>query len=249
MRIEVILSLAAALSLPVHAKTFQNSYVSFEVPDNWTCLQEGVAWTCTPRDPLQAKEAVIVLASKVAGPEDNLVNFLNYLKQPKKIATKVGTPMPSQVMYAQKRVLAGGEWIQAQHLGSEIQDFYTLYLATVRNQLAILASFSAERNRFQAYNPVFDKAIKTLKIVASKELLMPKNKYGNEQQIGIQAPGGALSPDDLQPPPLKKKPATGLFLLLIVLGVVIAGGAYYLTGSGGRKKKNDKTRIRPARPK
>ena len=63
-----------------HAKTFQNSYVSFDVPDDWTCLQEGVAWTCTPKSALRSKEAVIVLAAKDAGPEDNLATFLNYLK-------------------------------------------------------------------------------------------------------------------------------------------------------------------------
>ena len=51
-----------------NAKTFQNSYIAFEVPDDWTCAQEGVAWTCTPRNNPEAKEAVIVLAAKVAGP-------------------------------------------------------------------------------------------------------------------------------------------------------------------------------------
>src|SRR5688572_3178272 len=139
-----ILALLVLAALPLQAKTFQNSYVSFEVPDNWNCMQEGVAWTCTPQNPVDARQAVIVLAAKVAGPEDNMNGFLNFLKTPKKITTKVGTPMPSQMMYAQPRTLAGSQWIQAQHLGSEIQDYYTLYLATVKDQLAILVSFSAE---------------------------------------------------------------------------------------------------------
>src|SRR5262245_43217048 len=114
-----ILTAALILSFGAEAKMFKNSYVTFEVPDNWKCMQEGVAWTCTPASSAESREAVIVLAAKVAGPEDNLVNFQTYLSQPKKLATKVGTPMPSQVMYAQKRMLAGSTWIQAQHLGSE----------------------------------------------------------------------------------------------------------------------------------
>src|SRR4051812_9389886 len=101
----VILSLAFSLSVSVEAKTFKNSYVSFEVPEDWSCVQEGVAWTCVAQNPVDAKEAVIVLAAKVAGPEDNMQAFLNFLKQPKKITTKVGTPMPSQVMYAQERLV------------------------------------------------------------------------------------------------------------------------------------------------
>src|SRR3954471_21153428 len=111
MRLSISAALAAVVSFQAEAKIFQNSYVSFEVPDNWTCLQEGVAWTCTPQNAVEAKEAVIVLAAKVAGPEDNLTNFLNFLKQPKKITTKVGTPMPSQVMSAAEQNLGGQRWI------------------------------------------------------------------------------------------------------------------------------------------
>src|ERR1700742_2944041 len=127
--------LLCAVATTANAKTFKNSYVSFEVPDNWTCLQEGVAWTCTPQNAVEAKEAVNILAAKVAGPADNLNNFLNFLKQPKKITTKVGTPMPSTVMSAAERQLGQQRWIQAQHLGSEVQDYYTLYLATVKDSL------------------------------------------------------------------------------------------------------------------
>lgn len=215
-------------TMSAHGKTFQNSYVSFEVPDNWTCLQEGVAWTCTPSGPIESKEAVIVLASKVAGPEDNLYNFLNYLKQPKKIPTRVGTPMPSSVAYAQERVLAGHKWIQAQHVGSEIQEFMTLYLATVKDQLAILVSFSAEQSHYRKYNPVFDKAMKTLKIVASNQLLFPKNKVNNNNDVlGIQVLGNTQSDGGLLPPPERRKKSR-VWLYLLGLGVVAIGGVYWL---------------------
>lgn len=225
-----------AFSALAEAKTFQNSYVSFEVPDNWTCLQEGVAWTCTPSAPLDSKEAVIVLAAKVAGPEDNLTNFLNYLKQPKKITTKVGTPMPSQVMYAQPRQLAGNQWVQAQHLGSEIQEYYTLYLATVKEQLAILVSFSAERNRYQKYNPIFDKAMKTLKIVANQQLLFPKNRQGSSSEvIGINVQPSAGGEDMMPPPERPASGKSGLFKLVLfaVFALAVAFGVYRMT----RKRK------------
>lgn len=233
------LYLLLALSLHAEAKTFQNSYVAFDVPDDWTCLQEGVAWTCTPQDALRSKEAVIVLAAKVAGPEDNLTAFLNYLKQPKQITTKVGTPMPSQVMYAQQRDLAGNRWVQAQHLGSEIQEYYTLYLATVKEQLAILVSFSAERNRYQAYNPVFDKAIKTLKIVANQQLLFPKKMGGSADMIGIQ---GAATPQYLPPADLPVPARSRGVSPLTIIGVlaIALGGALYLYSRRGKRKSKKK---------
>lgn len=217
----VFLSLVMAFS--AQAKTFQNSYVSFEVPDDWTCLQEGVAWTCTPTGVVESKEAVIVLVAKVAGPEDNLAYFQNHLKQPKRITTKVGTPMPSQVMYARERILAGNTWVQAQHLGSEVQEYYTLYLATVKQQLAILVSFSAERNRYQVYNPIFDRAIKSLRIVASQQLLFPKTQAGTGEIIGIQAQG---SFDDAMGVPVAPRKSSRL-LVFIMLGFLLAILAYW----------------------
>lgn len=230
-----------ALSLSVHAKTFQNSYVSFQVPDDWTCTQEGVAWTCTPQNPVSAKEAVIVLAAKVAGPEDNLTSFLNFLKQPKKIATKVGTPMPSLVMYAQQRTLGDTRWVQAQHLGSEIQDFYTLYLATVKDQLSILISFSAEKNHYKAYNPIFDQAIKTLKIVANQKLLFAKsNPESAGDTIGIRE-SGSVNPTDLAPPPVKRQRIPPLFWIFILV-IVVGGFLSYYWLSGPKPKSKTKSR-------
>ncbi|MBX3023240.1 MAG: hypothetical protein KF799_16315 [Bdellovibrionales bacterium] len=246
MRTLALLSIVA-FALHAEAKTFQNSYVAFEVPDDWTCVQEGVAWTCTPQNPVFAKEAVIVLAAKVAGPEDNVNNFLSYLKQPKKVITKVGTPVPSKVMYAQQRALAGNVWVQAQHIGSEIQEYYTLYLATVKEQLAILVSFSAERNRYQKYNPVFDRAIKTLRIVATQKLLFHKtNTAGAGDMIGIQGgPGAQVDPANLLPPPEKKSKGGGGLMLWIGLAAILLAGVYYMTSRKGASSSKKRT----SRPK
>lgn len=242
-----ILIAALMFSLGAEAKVFQNSYVSFEVPDNWTCLQEGVAWTCTPQNAVEAKEAVIVLAAKVAGPEDNLFNFMNFLKQPKKITTRVGTPMPSTVMRAQERMLAGHKWIEAQHLGSEIQDYYTLYLATVKDQLAILVSFSSEKSKYTVYNPIFDRAVKTLKIVANNQLLFPKNQAGSQNDIiGIQVPGGPMNSEEMLPASSRaSKRAKSLFVILIF---ALVGAAFAYIFKTQRKKISHGKSSKP-RPK
>ena len=217
----------AALSFSATAKSFQNSYVSFEVPDDWTCVQEGVAWTCTPIKQPEAKQAVIVMAAKVAGAEDTIPNFVNYLKQPRRITTKVGTPMPSQVMYSQPRTLAGGTWVQAQHVSSEIQDYYTLYLATVKEQLAILVSFSAEKNNYAKFNPIFDRALKTLKITADQHVLFPKGRQVNKAElVGIQTPGADRNSEmALNTPVHRANPgwlyAVGGIVVAAILGFIV----------------------------
>ncbi len=219
-------------------KTFKNSYVSFEVPDTWICLQEGVAWTCTPRGPYESKEAVIVLAAKVAGADDTLSSFMVRLKQPKKITTKVGTLMPSTVMYSRKEMLAGTEWVRAQHLGSEIQEYFTLYLATVKERLAILVSFSAEKGVYKKYNPVFEKAMQTLKIVASQKLLFPKGQYNPQTGLlGIQPNQGTLGAADMAPLPQGQKKSGSKYLILILVGLIAAiVVAYLIMQNRGSKK-------------
>lgn len=235
------LSVFAAASV-TNAKTFKNSYVSFEVPDNWTCLQEGVAWTCTPQNPTDAKEAVIVLAAKVASPEDNLTNFLNFLRQPKKITTKVGTPMPSVVMSAKEDNLGGQRWIRAQHLGSEVQDYYTLYLATVKDSLAILVSFSSEKSKYNVYNPIFDKAIHTIRIVANDKLLFPKQAQGNTSDIiGIQVPQGGGIQEQMAPPPSHGRNKAAKFIIPLALLLIAIGIGTFIFSTRRKKISHGKS--------
>lgn len=239
MRISLLV-LILTYGLQVQAKTFSNSYLSFELPDNWNCVQEGKAWSCSPTDPLTSKESIIVIAAKVAGPEDNINFFQAHLSKPKTISTKVGTPMPSQVMYSRPRMLAGLPWVQAQHVGSEIQDYYTLYLATVKEQLAILISFSAERQRYQVYNPIFDQAIKSLRITASQQLLMAKGqKSENSEVIGINIP---VTEDEAKALPSGGKKTTAPWLILALGAAALAGVAIYMTSTRKKQVSHSKNR-------
>src|SRR5262249_5998812 len=74
--------LALVFSITCSAKTFQNSYIRWELPETWRCTQEGTAWVCAPINARDAREAVIVAPAKLAGPEDNLNAFANYLRKP-----------------------------------------------------------------------------------------------------------------------------------------------------------------------
>ena len=234
--------LSLVVAFDASAKSFQNSYVSFDVPDDWNCAQEGVAWTCTPVKQPESKQAVIVVAAKVAGPEDTVSNFVNYLRQPRRITTKVGTPMPSMVMYSQQRTLAGTAWVQAQHVSSEIQDYYTLYLATVKEQLAILVSFSAEKNNYAKFNPVFDKALKTLKITADQHVLFPKGRNVNKTElVGIQAPGADPNHEmNLAVPAPKRGPNPSLVILGVAAAALVAAIIYWRRSPPRRKSKRSK---------
>jgi hypothetical protein len=230
MKYSPLALLIFALSFAAHAKTFSNSFLSFTLPDSWTCVQEGVAWVCSNRGPNLKNGAVIVMAAKVAAPQDNLAFFKDFLSKPKTLITKVGTPMPSSVIYAQERMLAGSKWVQAQHLGGEVQDFYTLYVATVKDKLAILISFSADKVKYAEFNPVFDQAMKSLKLTATNQALF--QSYGANGIAVFGIIGNEKGHPDMMPPPLattgsrSRRPI--IWLILGGLALALAGAAYYL---------------------
>jgi hypothetical protein len=91
---------------------------------------------------------------------------------------------------------------------------------------------------------VFDKAMKTLKIVANQQLLFPKKKDGAGDSIGIQPVAPApINPEDLLPPPEKKAKNFGFVQLILVLAVIGGGIGLYLSRSS--KKSNSKPKSKP----
>jgi hypothetical protein len=167
----VLLCLLAFSSWSATARPFQNSYVKFDLPDTWNCNQEGPAWVCAPANSRDAREALIITTAKLTGPEDNLNSFYNYLRQPKTLVGR-GSSSLSQPISIEKKKMGSLDWVQAVHIGSEVPNFTTRYLATVKDKLAILISFSADRDFENKYKPVFEKAIRSLVIDASKPVLM-----------------------------------------------------------------------------
>jgi|GEM_PF-3842492 len=153
------------------ARVFQNSYVKFDLPDNWACHQEGAAWICAPTNNTEAREAVIISTAKLAGPDDSLNSFDNYLRQPRTLIGKTKSSLSQPISVNRKKV-GDQDWVEAVHMGSEIPNFTTHYFATVKQKLAILISMSSDQDLKQKYDPLFTRVIQTMKVDASKPLLM-----------------------------------------------------------------------------
>jgi len=225
------LSLLVILLIPLStwAKNFSNTYISFDIPDDWNCVLEGPSWVCTPKLTKDAKEVIIVVNAKIVGPEDNPANFKNYLSKPRTITGKGGTPITSKVYSVEERTIGGQEWLRAQHMSSEIPDFYTLYMVTIRNQLAVLATFSVDRNKVLENNKTFDAAVRSMKIVANRELLIPKTASNNPNEtIGIEIDKTAA---DIQIPPPTPKQKIPPWIWLLGLVAVAGGASFYFKKS------------------
>ncbi|MBL7542944.1 MAG: hypothetical protein JNL11_03965 [Bdellovibrionaceae bacterium] len=186
-----------------HSKQFRNSYVSFEIPDRWNCILESTEWVCRSQETNESKEAIIVLTAKERGPSDTLTIYADYMKSPIPAKTKNGGTINSQVMSAPSiKKIKDLDWIDGFHLSSEIPNYYTRYVATIKDNVAVLVTFSAHKEFYTKYTTDFFNAINSLSVfVTKKSLQVPQNYAGNDSLAPIPSapvsePIGGLAIDN-----------------------------------------------------
>lgn len=222
------------LSFSTQARTFKNAYISFDIQDNWRCNLEQTEWVCRAEDPQEAKEAVIILTAKEKGPTDTFPLYEAHLNSPMTLTAKTATPSQSRVVYkAQVQRINDQPWLDGLHTNSEVLGYHTRYLATIKDQIAILVTFSAHNRFYQKHSGHFMKTIQSLRVIASKDLLSrsdlgPIRGAGEQMSIGggQGMPGDLLAADDIgaanKKGPLGKEILMGLGILIIAaIGYII----------------------------
>ncbi|WP_157267979.1 hypothetical protein [Azohydromonas aeria] len=142
------------------AERFENIYLSFNLPDGWKCKQEETEFVCTPPSPTGKNyPAMMIMAAKLAGPDDTLAAYKLHLGQIPP-ATGRGTIVKSPIQTDIQGVL----WIDATLLGSEVENYYTRYMATVKGDVAVLFTFSVHKSRYEDFAGAYTLVTQTLKI-------------------------------------------------------------------------------------
>lgn len=214
-----------------NAKLFSNSYVSFELPPRWDCTAEGTEWICRSEQKGDAQTAIIILTAKEVGASDGLSQYETYLKQPKTIPDSSGRPFTSEVKGVKVRKINDHDWMDGLHMGSEIPTFYTRYLATTKQSIAVLVTFSAHKRFYTKFSNDFFKAILSLRVTAPQKIGAGSNSVrGAGESLG--APLGTSFPSDMivddgdYPDELNSK--SDYKEKLFGLGIVVAAlGAYF----------------------
>jgi hypothetical protein len=159
-------TIGVLLSVQSNALKFANQFVEFELPNSWMCILEGTEWVCqNQQDQAKKKDAIIVFAAKIQGDQDTLDQYLGYLKNPKTFTSAQGKQITSTVSFAQNKTIQEQSWVDALHLESEIPGFYTRYLATVKDGIGVLVTYSVNKNKYQEYAPQFEEMVKSLKVI------------------------------------------------------------------------------------
>lgn len=189
MKLKTLLLLSSLLMITTfkaNANSFRNSYIAFEMPDRWKCALEQTEWVCRSGDTKESREAIIILTAKEVGPTDTFELYEQHLNNPISTTSKSGTTVKSVSQYKAKKVLVNDQtWIDGLHLGSEVQSYFTRYLATIKDKIAILITFSAHQNYYAKYSHEFFDSVKSLRVIANKNLIA-------KPELGPIRPGGEV---------------------------------------------------------
>ncbi|KYG61555.1 hypothetical protein AZI86_17775 [Bdellovibrio bacteriovorus] len=240
MKLRLFASLAIILlSFSAQAKVFRNAYIAFEMPETWKCNLEQTEWVCRSEQTKESKEAIIILTAKEVGPTDTFALYESHLNSPIALTGRGGSG-ESKIVYKAKSVQINDQtWIDSLHLGSEVGNYFTRYLATIKDKIAILVTFSAHKQYYTKYSQDFFKAVMSLRVIASKNLLMKPElgpiRPGSETLGGPI--GSAMPADMLQGDGMEEAKGGNKTLLLLGALILAALGAIIFLRAKKKKKK------------
>ncbi|MEK6773881.1 MAG: hypothetical protein AABY64_08065 [Bdellovibrionota bacterium] len=215
----------------IQAKVWANAYLNFEIPDRWRCVLEQTEWLCRSEDAKESKEAIIILTAKEAdATTDTYQKYEEHLSKPISVPLRGGGNELSKVYKKPEYIqIQSQRWLDGFHLGSEVPSYFTRYLATIKESIAVLITFSAHKDEYAKYSSDFTKAIQSLRVIASKNLIASGGGSGagmrgsNDPLFGS---GQGLLPSEPIPSEMPTKQKSkgllyGLIAILAAIGVYI----------------------------
>ena len=234
------------------AKLFQNSYISFEIPETWNCKAFGSDWVCHSKLQNKQVEALITSTAKIAGSMDTLNDYLNYLQQEKTwVNIKKEQITSKKIGEVKKTFINRFPWVDGIHKNSEVKSYISRYAGTVcckdsSSKLGILVVLSAHQDHYTKYSGEFVKTINSLRVMNIEKAIA---KVRANQSSGVEADMSSYLEglfDDSQGEAIKGTSSKifGLnFSQLALLGLIFLIILIYLI----MKKKKGKNRSRKSR--
>ena len=224
------------------ALKFSNQFIEFELPSNWNCALEGAEWVCQSTNDQKKRDAIVVLAAKLKGDQDSLEQYQTYLSKARNFTAPNTKATLSKPKYSKLIEINGQPWVDSLHLESELPNFYTRYLATVKQDIGVLVTYSIYHTKYQEYLGQFDSMVKSLKVFRKSggvNTNVAQNLF-NQAPVPSTFTGQNTFPDQpaqttetaAAPPAATSDGGMDPMLLLIIGGVAVVGFIIY------KKKKS-----------
>ncbi|KAK43905.1 hypothetical protein BG60_09330 [Caballeronia zhejiangensis] len=142
------------------AKPFANTYISFDIPDDWQCNLEVTEFVCRPPADSNGKYSMIaILTAKEVGETDSPQLYIQHLQD------DVGSTAGVETVRAPTSTLLGQAiWLDATYLNSEVKNYQTRYLARTEGNLGVLVTFSAHRSVVDQAQSISDGIAKSVQV-------------------------------------------------------------------------------------
>lgn len=231
----ILIAISFLFSTSSFALKFSNQFVEFELPNmKWTCALEGAEWVCQSNDDQKKRDAIIVLAAKLKGEQDSLDKYQEYLTKPRSFTSPNGKNVTSQPRSTRVREINAHPWVDSLHLDSEIPGFYTRYLATIKQDIGVLVTYSVNQNKYKEYTAEFDALVSSLKVFRKAGGF---NTNTAQNIFNQAAPPGSFTAQNIFPDqpsaPAEKKPAKKAqedddLMLYVFIGGAALIGFYFM---------------------
>ncbi|MCB0421686.1 MAG: hypothetical protein KDD61_11865 [Bdellovibrionales bacterium] len=166
---------------------------------------------------IKAREATILLSAKIAGPEDTLTTYKSYLSRP--IQPPGRNSKSSKVLGVAEVSINQHKWIDGYHLGSELQTWNSRYLATTKDGLAILISFSNHSAKSKEYKPIFARIVSSLRVNLQSSVKESLSKIQKPINAPTTMPSPTAPSEDLEA--LKGTESLAQNPMVIYLGIAL----------------------------
>lgn len=242
MKLLLCFVVGMTLSTSSFAKRFSSKYCEFELPAGWDCALEGSEYVCQSENADRKKESIIILAAKIRGEQDNLDEYMAYLKKTKEYNLPGGKKQISEAKNTKLSRINEQQWVDALHLASEVPGFYTRYLATVKEDLGVAVTFSVTKDLYATYQPIIDKLVSTLRVFRQKKTDLGNLRSGKSEDPSFA--DATFNPNtqlDMGGGKTKKRAAEGGDDndMMMIIAVIVVGAVIMLILKG-RKKKGKK---------
>lgn len=212
---------------------FSNSFILLNPPQGWSCALDGTITVCRNLSLQKSQEAIIIIAAKKAAPEDKLEIYKEYLSKPiSNRSERTLKPFQSEIKAKPESVLLSNhQWITSMHYNSEVENYLTTYVGTVKDGIAILVTMSVHKNYHTKYSSIFNRVLKSIK-TKNQPQLSPNIPTHNNPLLNPSTRNQISNSTDLKPPhsrqiinlppplPAKKKFNIGLLFIAIAIGLV-----------------------------
>lgn len=162
-----VLAIAAyaiiGLTVPQPRDPFRTGSFEFDLAPGWWCELDGTEYVCNPpgKPPYLA---IAIIAIKERNAADNLNAYEAHLKQSQSLTDRTGKITHSIVSYVRRVTLGHAQWVEALHIGSEIPNYDTYYLATNTSHLGILVTMSVNKDFEKSYTRQLTDMMSTLNL-------------------------------------------------------------------------------------